>query len=420
MTTTTREVSFTTRLAWTAGDVRNRTKQSDDTQCYLALFVGEKCQSPGAVYVLVPICCWILCCKIASGLVFTCAARSVAGLHGRYRVPQDWYHKHQGGKAAITRSCGKVVEDWGTKGGHSAYVDAVSFSLNIAGRAEYVADFVCDHSHAPPEYDPGAVTTTTTTTTTTVTKGGIAAGTKPSAKQGAATPNAVAAGCLDTNPQCADWALQGLCDEPAYSSAMQRDCRSSCNVRDCGQTAASVAVATAPAMATATATAPGAASCTLGEYYKRGYVAPIPIPTPGAAGPSTANSQAALVKDGDVLLSINGQVAGQISYAALATLLDSLTTAKLLLVRKGLSIDVTVTRPATSARWLFDVVPAVPPDTKIVLDSRRAAAGPAVATVPRCLPCPRGTCREPLIFKTVGEKLDFVFPSARTPHGVYV
>ena len=104
VTTTTREVPLTTRPAWTAADIRNRTKQGDDAQCYLALFVGEKCQTPGAVYVPVPICCWTLRCKIASGLVFTCAARSVAGRHCRYRVTQDWYHAHQGGKAAITRS----------------------------------------------------------------------------------------------------------------------------------------------------------------------------------------------------------------------------------------------------------------------------------------------------------------------------
>ena len=202
--TTGEQTTRITHPSWTAQDLQQRTKVGNAEHCYIALFVGERCETPGAVY----------------------------------HVAEAWYHGHKGGKAAIARSCGRVVENWAAKGGHAQYVTNVQFSLDMQGMADYVADIECDHAHPPVNYDFKDTTTTTTTTTTMATS---AATTTAAATKARAPVPPVEKSCADLNPQCGDWAIQGLCYDPSYTASMAWECRTSCGIDGCGTPPATVA-----------------------------------------------------------------------------------------------------------------------------------------------------------------------------------
>ena len=214
--TTGAETTAVQRPSWSDKEVQQRTKKGNAAHCYIALFVGERCETPGAVY----------------------------------RVTPAWYHSHKGGKDAIVRSCGKVVENWGSKGGHAQYITQLQFSLNITGKADYVADILCSHEHAPVIYE--LEDTTTTTTTTTAKPDAV---TKAATTPAPATPPPVDKSCADTSPQCSDWALQGLCSDPSLAANMAWQCATSCGVGGCGTPRATAAGAAAGAAAAATAAA---------------------------------------------------------------------------------------------------------------------------------------------------------------------
>eukprot|EP00039_Didymoeca_costata_P020213 m.340476 g.340476 ORF g.340476 m.340476 type:complete len:901 (-) comp19325_c0_seq1:91-2793(-) len=97
----------TTLKEWDMHSVRFNTIAGSATECYIVLFGGEKCASSGGVYL----------------------------------VSKDWYNDHWGGQTAIVNSCGTIVDNWLTKGGHSIYANMLRTHSDLDTRASFVAKF---------------------------------------------------------------------------------------------------------------------------------------------------------------------------------------------------------------------------------------------------------------------------------------
>ena len=112
---------------WDAAKIATETVTGDDTKCHIGIFGGDRCASAGGVYL----------------------------------VSKAWFSGHYGGQAAIENACGRVIEGWLLKGGHSQFADALEQKTDLADHAARVADVECGATTLPPSVtEPPALANT--------------------------------------------------------------------------------------------------------------------------------------------------------------------------------------------------------------------------------------------------------------------
>eukprot|EP00931_Biecheleriopsis_adriatica_P057277 TRINITY_DN3397_c0_g1_i3.p1 TRINITY_DN3397_c0_g1~~TRINITY_DN3397_c0_g1_i3.p1 ORF type:complete len:2330 (-),score=299.84 TRINITY_DN3397_c0_g1_i3:580-7488(-) len=100
--------------SWTEERLKAMTVNGDASRCYIAIFEGKKCESPGGIY----------------------------------QISEAWYRGHLGGPAIIRR-CGSVSQSWIKFGSHSMYRDALVNQEDFGDRARFVATLDCANTSQP-------------------------------------------------------------------------------------------------------------------------------------------------------------------------------------------------------------------------------------------------------------------------------